>query len=160
MSLTHGSDLISVRQTDQVIISSHGGINYEADGLPKLPFNLHFMTHGNRTTKGKVSSVAFMSSSELTTEPKGTSNVQDHILTYYQADTWTQINEANRQGFDVVTIRSGNKVSLKSVLNALRLLNRYKDVYCLFCRVAVGHTYKKTVSSDVFAELKKKLAKK
>lgn len=159
--LTSDSYLYWEGQTSKVIISSHGGILYGSKSLPKsIPFNLHFMVHGNRSTKGKVSSVALMSSSEFLSEPKGTSNVPDHVLSYYQSDTQTQIRECvNDQGFDVATIIPGRSVTLKSVLKALHKLHRYEDVYCLFCRSAVGQTAKKTVSSGVLAELKQRFAK-
>lgn len=160
--LTSGSYLYWEGQASKVIISSHGGILYESKNLPNsLPFNLHFMVHGNRSTKGKVTSVATMTISEFMTEPKGTSGVADHVLTYYQSDTQTQIKEAvEEQGYDVVTIKPGNTVALKDVLKALHKLNRYDDVYCLFCRGAVGMTAKKTVSKDVLSELEKRFAKK
>ena len=159
--LTSDSYLYWEGQTSKVIISSHGGILYGSKSLPNsIPFNLHFMVHGNRSTKGKVSSVALMSSSEFLTEPKYTSNVPDHVLSYYQSDTQTQIRECvSEQGFDVVAIIPGRTVTLKSILKALHKLNRYGNVYCLFCRSAVGQTTKKTVSSDVLAELKQRFAK-
>ena len=148
-------------QTSKVIISSHGGIDYGSKSPPSsIQFNLHFMVHGNRSTKGKVSSVASMSSSEFLIEPKGTSNVPDHVLSYYQSDTQLQIRECvDDQGFDVVTIVPGHTETLKSVLKALHKLHRYDDVYCFFCRSAVGKTAKKTVSSSMLAELKQKFAK-
>lgn len=159
--LTSNSYLYREGQTGKVIISSHGGILYGSKSLPKsIPFNLHFMVHGNRSTTGKVSSVAFMSSSEFLTEPKGTSDVPEHVLSYYQSDTQSQIRECvDEQGFDVVTIIPGRTETLKSVLKALHKLHRYDDVYCLFCRVAVGQTAKKTVSSGVLAELKQRFGK-
>lgn len=159
--LTSDSYLYWQGNSGKVIISSHGGIIYGKKSLPKsIPFNLHFMVHGNRTTKGKVSSVVTMSSSEFLTEPKGTSNVPDHILSHYPPDTASQIRECvEEQGYDVITIRPGRSTTLKSVLKALYKLNRYTDVYCLFCRVAVGKKYKRTVSKDVLSELKQKFGK-
>jgi len=161
-SLTSDSYLHRNGQTSKVIISSHGGILYGSKPLPdSIPFNLHFMVHGNRSTHGNVSSVASMSSSEFLTEPKGTSGVAEHELSYFPSDTQSQIRECvDDQGFDVVTIKPGGDETLKSVLKALKGLNRYSDVYCLFCRVSVGRTAKRTVSKDVLAELKQRFAKK
>lgn len=159
--LTSDSYLYWQGNSGNVIISSHGGIMYGKKSLPRsIPFNLHFMVHGNRTTKGKVSSVVVMSSSELLTEPKGTSNVPDHILSHYPPDTASQIRECvEEQGYDVVTIRPGCSTTLKAVLKALYKLNRYADVYCLFCRVATGQAYTPTVSKDLLSELKQRFGK-
>lgn len=159
--LTNRSYLYLEANNKNVIISSHGGILYGEKSLPKsIPFNLHFMVHGNRPTHGKVSSVATMSSSEFLTEPKGTSGIPDHALSYYSSDTQSQIRECvEQQGYDVVTIISGSPTTLKLVLKALHKLHRYTDVYCLFCRVAVGKEYKRTVSKDVLSEFKQKFGK-
>ncbi len=143
----------------KVIISSHGGILYGSKPLPSsVPFNLHFMVHGNRSTKGFVSSVAYMTPKEFETEKKGTSNIADHVLTYFPEDTQEQIRTCvEEQGYDVVTIVQGQQATLKSVLKALHKLHRYDDVYCLFCRVAVGQTAIPTVKGSVLTELKQKL---
>lgn len=160
--LTGDSYLHSEDRNSQVIISSHGGILYgkKYPPLKSIPFNLHFMVHGNRSTHGMVTSVASMTKSEFFTEPKGTSGIPDHVLTFFPSDTPMQISECvQQQGMDVVTIKSNSEATLKSVLEALHKFNRYTDVYCLFCRGAVGKAKIPTVSKSVMAELKQKLAK-
>lgn len=160
--LTGDSYLHSEGGNSQVIISSHGGIpSYDKKStLESIPFNLHFMVHGNRSTSGMVTWIASMTEKEFFNEPKGTSGIPDHDLTHYPHDTQKQIDECvQQQGMDVVTIRPNSEATLKSVLKALHKFSRYTDVYCLFCRGALGKEKIPTVSKSVMAELKQKLAK-
>ncbi len=161
--LTNDSYLYWEGQPGKAIITAHGGIVYGSGQktLNSLPFNLHFMVHGNRSTRIQLLEVAYMNSTEMHNEPRGTSGVPEQLLSYYQGDTAKDIEKCvKEQGFDVVTILTGKMPTLGSVIKALQNLNRYDDVYCSFCRSAVGKTAQKTLPKNVMSELKAKLKKK
>jgi hypothetical protein len=160
--LTNDSYLYWEGQHSKAIITAHGGILYGSGNktLDSLPFNMYFMVHENRSTTVQLLQVAYMSSSEMHTEFKGTSGVPEQLLAYYQHDTYNDIRECvDEQGFDAVTIISGKRPSLGSVIKALQNLSRYTDVYCSFCRSPVGETYKKLLPKNVMSELKQRFHK-
>lgn len=134
-AILHWKDGVS---NTKVVISSHGATGYNFKPIPKIPFNLHFAATGNRSTKGKVSSICFMVKRDFQTEPSGTTQVDEHILTWFDKDKTQEIEYCLSHGFDVVTIKPNWKVTLGGVLKELHTLDRYDDVYGLFCRVPSG----------------------
>lgn len=126
------------KQNSKVVISSHGATAYNFKPIPKIEIDLHFAAKGNRSTHGKVSSIRSMGTNDFDTEPSGTSQVDQHILTWYENDRAEEIDECLMNGFDVVTIEPNWKVTLGGVLSELAKLQRYDEVFGLFCRVPHG----------------------
>lgn len=131
----------------KVVISSHGATAYNYKPIPKIECDFHFAAKGNRSTHGKVSSICSMGGRDFLSEPSGTSQVDEHILTWYENDTTQQIAYCLTHGFDVVTIKPSWKVTLGGVLRDLYKLDRYDEVYGLFCRVPHGQKMVKVLPS-------------
>lgn len=158
--LTERSYLYWKDNNNKVIISSHGEMSHQLSPLSSFSFNLRFRAQGNRTTHGNVDSILAMKNSEFMNEPKGTSNIAEHVLNWYEYDRSSQIKECLENAYDVVTLmKAGWPATLGKVLKELQKFNRYQDVYCLFCRVAHGKSKIKIAPDKVLAEFKRKHGK-
>ena len=104
------------RATKRLIISSHGAIAYKYPKFSQINVKLCFVAQGNRSTKGKVSSVIYMTDRDFIREDVGTIQIDRHVLTFYENDTEQEIAECLDSGYDVITIKDHMKVTLGGIL--------------------------------------------